>query len=41
VGTAVGNLASQLIALRAVKNLAAFRASLAADLKQTVYTPRP
>ncbi len=39
-GTAVGNLANQLIALGAVKNLAAFRASLAADLKQTVYQPR-
>ncbi len=40
-GTAVGNLANQLIALRAVKNLAAFRESLAADLKQTVYEPKP
>ncbi len=39
-GTAVGNLANQLIALKAVKNLAEFRASLAADLKQTVYQPR-
>ena len=39
-GTAVGNLANQLIALKAVKNLAAFRASLAADLKQTVYKPK-
>jgi rhamnulokinase len=39
-GTAVGNLASQLIALRAVKDLATFRAHLAADLKQTVYAPR-
>ena len=38
-GTAVGNLANQLIALKAVKNLATFRASLAADLKQTVYQP--
>jgi rhamnulokinase len=39
-GTAVGNLANQLIALGAVKNIAAFRAHLAAGLKQTVYKPR-
>lgn len=39
-GTAVGNIANQLIALRAVKNLATFREHLSADLKQTVYTPR-
>jgi rhamnulokinase len=39
-GSVVGNLASQLIALKAVKNLASFRASLAADLKQTVYQPK-
>ena len=39
-GTAVGNLANQLIALKAVKNLAAFRASLASDLKQTIYQPQ-
>jgi rhamnulokinase len=39
-GTAVGNLASQLVALGAVKNLATFRHHLAGDLKQTVYTPR-
>jgi rhamnulokinase len=39
-GTAVGNLASQLIALGAVKNLATFRAHLGADLKQTTYAPR-
>jgi rhamnulokinase len=39
-GSVVGNLANQLIALGAVKNLAAFRAALAADLKQTVYKPR-
>lgn len=38
-GTAVGNLANQLIALKAVKNLAAFRTLLASDLKQTVYHP--
>lgn len=39
-GTAVGNLASQLIAIGAVKDLATFRKHLAADLKQTVYSPR-
>jgi len=39
-GTAVGNLASQLIALKAVKDLPTFRRHLAANLKQTVYTPR-
>ncbi|HUG11035.1 MAG TPA: rhamnulokinase family protein [Opitutaceae bacterium] len=38
-GTAVGNIANQLIALRAVKNLAAFRAHLARQIKQTVYSP--
>jgi rhamnulokinase len=38
-GTAVGNLASQLIAIGAVKNLATFRRLLAADLKQTTYLP--
>jgi rhamnulokinase len=39
-GTAVGNLASQLIALKAVKDLPTFRRHLAANLKQTVYGPR-
>ncbi len=39
-GTAVGNLANQLVALRAVKNIAAFRALFAPTLKQTIYTPR-
>ena len=39
-GTAVGNIASQLIALRAVKDLATFRRHLSADLKQTTYAPR-
>jgi rhamnulokinase len=39
-GTAVGNLASQLIALKAVKDLATFRRHLGASLKQTVYPPR-
>jgi rhamnulokinase len=39
-GSVVGNLANQLIALKAVKNLAAFRSSLASDLKQTIYQPK-
>ena len=39
-GTAVGNLASQLIALKAVKDLPTFRRHLAANLKQTVHGPR-
>ncbi len=39
-GTAVGNIASQLIALRAVKDLATFRRHLAAEIKQTEYKPR-
>jgi len=39
-GTAVGNLARQLIALGAVKNLPTFRALLGKTLKQTVYTPK-
>lgn len=39
-GTAVGNLASQLIALRAVKDKAAFRAALARNLDSTTYAPR-
>jgi len=38
-GTAVGNIANQLIALRAVKNLPAFRALLAKNLKRTAYQP--
>ena len=38
-GTAVGNIARQLIALGAVKNLATFRHHLAGNLKQTVYRP--
>lgn len=40
-GTAVGNLANQLIALRAVPDLAAFRTHLARNLKQTIYQPVP
>ena len=39
-GTAVGNLANQLIALRAVKNLATFRTLFAPSLKQTIYQPK-
>lgn len=39
-GTAVGNLASQLIALGAVKDLATFREHLGAGLKQKTYTPK-
>jgi rhamnulokinase len=38
-GSVVGNLANQLIALKAVKNLATFRAALARNLKQTIYQP--
>jgi rhamnulokinase len=39
-GSVVGNLANQLIALKAVKTLAAFRAALAPTLKQTIYQPQ-
>jgi rhamnulokinase len=39
-GAAVGNLARQLIALGAVKDLPTFRACLAGDLTKTVYSPR-
>jgi rhamnulokinase len=39
-GTAVGNLASQLISLGAVKDKATFRELLGATLKKTEYTPR-
>ncbi|HVT71741.1 MAG TPA: rhamnulokinase family protein [Lacunisphaera sp.] len=38
-GTAVGNIASQLIALRAVPSLTAFRAVLARQLKPRIYEP--
>ncbi|HET7535226.1 MAG TPA: FGGY-family carbohydrate kinase [Candidatus Didemnitutus sp.] len=38
-GSVVGNLANQLIALGAVKNLAAFREDLSRELTQTVYKP--
>jgi rhamnulokinase len=39
-GSAVGNLARQLIALGAVENLAVFRRRFAGQLKQTVYSPQ-
>ena len=39
-GTAVGNIASQLVALRAVRHLAAFRAVLTRQLKPVIYQPR-
>ncbi len=38
-GTAVGNIASQLIALKVVKDKATFRKHLAAHLEQKVYSP--
>ncbi len=38
-GTAVGNMASQLIALGAVKNLATFRRLLGENLQQKTYLP--
>jgi rhamnulokinase len=40
-GTAVGNLANQLVSLRAVPSIAAFRALFGPTLKQTIYTPSP
>jgi rhamnulokinase len=40
-GAAVGNLASQLVALGAVKDLATFRGRLSSGLRKTHYTPRP
>lgn len=40
-GTAVGNLASQLIALKAVKDLATFRRLLGASIARTECNPRP
>ena len=39
-GTAVGNIALQLISLKAVKDLKTFRRLLSADLKQKTYRPR-
>jgi rhamnulokinase len=38
-GTAVGNIASQLISLRAVKDLPTFRRFLGAGLAQQTYAP--
>ncbi len=39
-GTAVGNIASQLIGLKAVKNLKTFREHFAKQIKATIYEPR-
>jgi len=39
-GTATGNLAAQLVALRAVPNLAAFRTALSRQLTPIIYQPR-
>jgi rhamnulokinase len=39
-GSAVGNLASQLVSLGAVKNLTTFRALLAPTLSPVIYTPQ-
>jgi rhamnulokinase len=39
-GTAVGNIASQLIGLRAVRNLAAFREILGRQIKANIYQPQ-
>ena len=39
-GTAVGNMARQLIALKAVKDLRTFRRLLSANLQQKTYKPR-
>ena len=38
-GTAVGNIAIQLISLRAVKDLPTFRGHLGAGLSQKTYPP--
>jgi len=40
-GSAVGNIASQLVALRGVRDLASFRELFARQLSPVVYTPRP
>jgi len=40
-GAAVGNIASQLVALGAVRDLATFRRHLASGLRSTNYQPRP
>jgi rhamnulokinase len=39
-GSAVGNIANQLIALKAVKNLAEFRTHLSKQLQTKIYRPR-
>ena len=39
-GTATGNIASQLIGLKAVRSLTAFRALLGKQLKPTIYQPK-
>ncbi len=39
-GTAVGNIASQLIGLKAVKNLKTFREHFAKQIKATIYQPQ-
>jgi rhamnulokinase len=39
-GTAVGNIASQLIGLRAVRNLATFREALGRQIKANIYKPQ-
>jgi rhamnulokinase len=39
-GSAVGNLASQLVSLAAVKNLTTFRALLSPTLSPVIYTPK-
>jgi rhamnulokinase len=39
-GTAVGNIASQLVGLRAVRNLAAFRKHFGKQIKATIYQPK-
>lgn len=39
-GTATGNIANQLVALKAVKDLKAFRRQLNRKLKKKVYTPK-
>ncbi|MDI1319887.1 MAG: FGGY-family carbohydrate kinase, partial [bacterium] len=39
-GTAVGNMASQLIGLRAVRNLKTFREHFTKQIKATIYQPK-
>jgi len=40
-GTAVGNIASQLVGLRAVRSLAVFRQHFSQQISPAIYTPRP